>query len=52
VDAVTADERTDSTEPAEETLVALRAEEPLDPIEAQAAEQSDAIFERKKDPEY
>ncbi len=52
VDAVTADQRIDPTEPAEETLVALRAEETLDPIEAQAAEQSDAIFERKKDPEY
>jgi CPA2 family monovalent cation:H+ antiporter-2 len=28
------------------------AAEPVDPIAAQAAEQSDAVFERKKDPEY
>lgn len=52
VDAVTADQPIDVPESAEEPIAALRADEPIDPIEAQAAEQSDAVFERKKDPEY
>jgi CPA2 family monovalent cation:H+ antiporter-2 len=52
VDAVTADQPVDLPESAEEPIPAPRADKPVDPVEAQAAEQSDAIFERKKDPEY